>query len=180
VGRGQCENGFDNGNPRTEVNSNQQLSNFIVSQLIEKGARCFVVCAGARNAPLVQAVLSHENSELEIFHHPEERSASFFALGLAMSNEKPAVVLTTSGTAVSECLSAIIEAHYSQIPLWIVSADRPKSFRGSGAPQAIEQVGIFSRYAETQDFENIKPLQVSFGPCHFNICLAEPASQEYP
>jgi 2-succinyl-5-enolpyruvyl-6-hydroxy-3-cyclohexene-1-carboxylate synthase len=86
-------------------------------------------------------------SELRIFSFVDERSAAFFALGRAKLTGRPAVVVTTSGTAVAELLPAAIEAHYSATPLIFITADRPARYRGTGAPQAIEQEEIFGVYA---------------------------------
>jgi 2-succinyl-5-enolpyruvyl-6-hydroxy-3-cyclohexene-1-carboxylate synthase len=86
-------------------------------------------------------------SELRIFSFVDERSAAFFALGRAKLTGRPAVVITTSGTAVAELLPAAVEAHYSAIPLIFITADRPARYRGTGAPQAIEQQEIFGIYA---------------------------------
>jgi 2-succinyl-5-enolpyruvyl-6-hydroxy-3-cyclohexene-1-carboxylate synthase len=135
-----------------------------------------VICAGARNAPLVMAL---QKEDFKIVHFFEERSAAFFSLGLMKSSNKPVAIVTTSGTAVAEVLPAAIEATYQGLPLIIVSADRPKSYRQSGAPQAIEQVGLFSHYvSETYDLDvysedfnlNWNPQK----PIHLNLCFDEP------
>ena len=83
---------------------------------------------------------------LRVFSFVDERSAAFFALGRAKRTGRPAVVVTTSGTAVAELLPAAIEAHYSGTPLIFITADRPARYRGTGAPQAIEQEEIFGVY----------------------------------
>jgi 2-succinyl-5-enolpyruvyl-6-hydroxy-3-cyclohexene-1-carboxylate synthase len=89
-------------------------------------------------------------------------------------------VVTTSGTAVAELIPAAVEATYSQVPLIFITADRPRSYRGTGAPQSIEQVGIFSHYVERmfdiasteealhfEDWSGHRPMQI-------NLCFAEP------
>jgi 2-succinyl-5-enolpyruvyl-6-hydroxy-3-cyclohexene-1-carboxylate synthase len=116
----------------------------VIEEACERGATEFCVCAGSRNAPLL-AVLGA--SDLRIFSFVDERSAAFFALGRAKLTGRPAVVVTTSGTAVAELLPAVIEAHYSGTPLILITADRPARYRGTGAPQAIEQEEIFGIYA---------------------------------
>jgi 2-succinyl-5-enolpyruvyl-6-hydroxy-3-cyclohexene-1-carboxylate synthase len=130
------------------------------------GANEFCVCAGSRNAPLL-AVLG--SSDARLFSFVDERSAAFFAIGRVKLHGNPVAIVTTSGTAVAEMLPAAIEAYYSGIPLILISADRPARFRGTGAPQSIEQVGIFGVYAETSlsDWSRMRPL-------HLNVEFDEP------
>jgi len=109
------------------------------------GVSDFCVCGGSRNAPLI-AVLS-VTSDVRLWSFVDERSAAFFALGRAKLLGTPAAVVTTSGTAVAELLPAVIEAYYSGTPLIVITADRPARYRGTGAPQCIEQEGIFGPYA---------------------------------
>jgi len=163
---------------------NAQLSGETLSHLVALGVKDFVVCAGARNAPIVTSLLAVEaEKELQVFHHFDERSAAFFALGLAKSSGVPAAVLTTSGTAVAELHGAVIEAFYAGIPLIAVTADRPSSFRGSGAPQAIEQAGIFGPCAPIAlDVQQLADLRgvVAWNqrePLHINVCFEEPTCQ---
>ncbi|HSY47461.1 MAG TPA: thiamine pyrophosphate-binding protein [Thermoanaerobaculia bacterium] len=84
--------------------------------------------------------------DLRIYSFVDERSAAFFALGRAKLSGRPVAVVTTSGTAVAELLPAAVEAHYSGTKLIFITADRPARYRGTGAPQAIEQEGIFGVY----------------------------------
>jgi 2-succinyl-5-enolpyruvyl-6-hydroxy-3-cyclohexene-1-carboxylate synthase len=116
----------------------------VIEEAVARGATDFCVCAGSRNAPLL-AVLGA--SDLRVFSFVDERAAAFFALGRAKLTGRPTVVVTTSGTAVAELLPAAIEAHYSATPLIFITADRPARYRGTGAPQAIEQEEIFGVYA---------------------------------
>ncbi|MEN8737809.1 MAG: thiamine pyrophosphate-binding protein [Akkermansiaceae bacterium] len=137
----------------------------IIAELLALGCGEFVVCGGARNAVLVAQLCDHP--ELTIYRHFDERSAAFFALGRTKATARPCAVVTTSGTAVAECLPAVIEAHYSSLPLIIVSADRPAQFQGTGAPQVIEQDGIFRNYAHVgEDWKG-------HGPLHLNEPLGE-------
>jgi 2-succinyl-5-enolpyruvyl-6-hydroxy-3-cyclohexene-1-carboxylate synthase len=130
------------------------------------GATELCVCAGSRNSPLL-AVLGA--SDLRLFSFVDERSAAFFALGRIKLHGNPVAVVTTSGTAVAELLPAAVEAFYSGLPLILISADRPARFRGTGAPQSIEQPGIFGAYAETvlESWSRTKPV-------HINIEFEEP------
>src|SRR6185312_16012112 len=116
--------------------TNIVLARDILRELWSVGVREIVLCAGARNAPFV-ASLSGETS---FCVHPffEERSGAFFALGTILSTGRPVAVITTSGTAAAELLPAAIEADYQGLPLVLVTADRPRRYRGSGAPQTIE------------------------------------------
>ncbi|HAO96568.1 MAG TPA: 2-succinyl-5-enolpyruvyl-6-hydroxy-3-cyclohexene-1-carboxylic-acid synthase, partial [Verrucomicrobiales bacterium] len=113
---------------------------------LRRGVREFVVCAGARNLSLVLAVIRCEGTK--VWSHFEERSAAFFALGRIRKSGAPVAVITTSGTAVAELMPAVIEAHYQQRPLIVITGDRPPRYRASGAPQTIEQVGLFGNYVE--------------------------------
>lgn len=140
------------------------------------GVREVCVAAGARNAPLVSALLAC--SGVKIWNFFEERSAAFFALGRIMADRQPVAVVTTSGTAAAELLPAVIEAHYQHLPLVLVTADRPKRYRGSGAPQAIEQAGLFGVYAtivgDWDVTDESHEGHCSDGPMHLNVCLDEP------
>ncbi len=158
--------------------TNINLAANVLQGLISSGIREFCLCAGARNSPFVQIL--DENKHIKVFSFFEERSASFFALGRMAKTQRPMAVITTSGTAVAELLPAAVEATYSSLPLVIITADRPKSYRGTGAPQSIEQVGIFSYYIEASldiDKENshfsVKGLTWK-KPFHINVCFEEP------
>ena len=118
-----------------------------------------------------------ELGEITLYSHFEERAAGFFALGRAMQTGIPCAVVTTSGTAVAELLPAVIEAHYQRRPLVIISADRPLDFRGTGAPQAIDQAGLFGGYVEAcEDFSWQDELKIfegwsGFSPWQINLCI---------
>ena len=142
----------------------------IVDTCLSQGVREFVVCAGARNAALVEVLSRAEGAGIaRIWRHFEERSAGFFALGRTMATGEPCAVVTTSGTAVAELLPAVIEAFYQGRPLLALTADRPERFRGTGAPQAISQPGIFGEHAGSGDLADW--LQRS--PWHWNVELEE-------
>lgn len=152
----------------------------MIIEFKQLGVSHIVACAGARNALWIKLI--SQNESFTVWSFPEERSAAFFALGLTKQSESPVLVITTSGTAVVECFPAVVEAHYQKLPLWIVSADRPKSYRGSGAPQSIEQSYIFGNYATCWDWDAIDwmnlnpPVNIPEGPIQFNICLEDPKS----
>ncbi|QTN31862.1 hypothetical protein HZ994_05800 [Akkermansiaceae bacterium] len=141
----------------------------ILERAVKAGVGEFVVCGGARNAVLLEVLSNMEEAgKVKVWSHFEERSAGFFSLGRTMATGKPCAVVVTSGTAVAELLPAVVEAFYQARPLVLVTADRPAGFRESGAPQAIEQVGIFSTYA-TDDLENWDGKR----PLHLNVALEE-------
>ena len=137
-----------------------------LDELLSRGVRQYVVCGGARNAPILEWLGQLEGAE--VYSHFEERGAGFFALGRSMVTGEPCAVVVTSGTAVAELLPAVVEAFYQCRPLVVISSDRPGRFRGSGAPQAIEQEGLFGQYAAQR---------ISFwegrGPLHLNLPFEE-------
>ena len=116
-----------------------------VAALLRGGVREVQLCPGSRSTPLVLAC--HERSELRIRVHLDERSAGFFALGYGRRSGRPSVVLTTSGTAVANLLPAAVEAAVSDVPLILMTADRPPSLRGTDANQTVVQPGMFAGYA---------------------------------
>ena len=145
---------------------NLELARRLIDAVRDAGANEFCVCAGSRNSPLLAVI---GTCGVQLFSFVDERSAAFFAIGRVKLHGNPVAVVTTSGTAVAEMLPAAIEAHYSGIPLILISADRPARFRGTGAPQAIEQLGLFGPYAETslEGWSRLRPL-------HLNIEFDEP------
>lgn len=170
-----------------EVHKPLAFANRVIRDVVARGVRHFVVCAGARNAPLVVALdqwkkQSSVNLVVESFF--DERAASFYALGVARSSGRPVAVVTTSGTAVTELHSAMAEADLSGVPLIALTADRPKRLRFSGAPQSLRQDSLFSYFAggsvdlEEGDELRLPPSFVPPGgdtrPWHLNICFEEP------
>ena len=149
---------------------NVERASRVIAEVQAAGAQEFCVCAGSRNAPLLAVLgeLPRTSSDIRLFSFVDERSAAFFAIGRVKLHGQPVAVVTTSGTAVAEMLPAAIEAYYSGLPLILISADRPARFRGTGAPQSIEQVGIFGVYAETS-LETWTRTQ----PLHLNVELEE-------
>ena len=141
----------------------------VLEDTVKAGVGEFVVCGGARNAVLLEALVRMEEAgKAKVWSHFEERSAGFFALGRTMATGKPCAVVVTSGTAVAELLPAVVEAFYQARPLVLVTADRPPEYAGSGAPQAIMQPGIFSGYA-SQDLDTWE----GKAPLHLNVALEE-------
>ncbi len=134
-----------------------------------------IVCAGARNAPLVYSINEQPFAVTSYF---EERSAAFYAIGCARRTNKPVAIITTSGTAAAELLPAVIESYYQGQKLILITADRPKSYRGTGAPQSIEQVNLFGPYVQQCldiDAQSLKvDIQKVEGNLHLNVCFDEP------
>ena len=155
---------------------NIEKATLILKQLADCGIKTLCLCPGGRNGAFVSLLSRSRGFEVISFY--DERSAGFFALGRSRRDQRPVAVLTTSGTAVSELLSSVIEAYHNNVPLVVVSSDRPKRLRGTGAPQTIEQSQIFREYVEKSwDMENCDNfhLEASFKkPLHINICFDEP------
>lgn len=134
------------------LESATSLARLVVSELVRAGVRDFVICPGSRSAPLTYALAALEQAGVVRTHvRLDERSAAFFALGLAKSGVykdedaayNPVALVVTSGTAVAELHAGLLEAFHCGIPLIALSADRPRSARGTGANQTTWQEGIF-------------------------------------
>lgn len=124
---------------------NQLWSRAIVEELVRSGVRHAVVCPGSRSTPIALALAAQDG--LRTWSIVDERSAAFFALGLARASGVPAVVLATSGSAGAHFLPALIEAAMAQVPLIAITADRPPELQGWGAPQTIPQARLFGAFA---------------------------------
>lgn len=120
----------------------------LVDQLIRCGVQEAVLCPGSRNSPLSLAFVEAERvGRVRLHVRTDERSAAFLALGLAKVSRQPVPVVMTSGTAVANCLPAMVEATLSGVPLIVLSANRPLSMLGSGANQTIDQAEIFGSHS---------------------------------
>lgn len=115
----------------------------VLDTLIRSGMRHVLLCPGSRSAPLAYAVGALADAGvLEAHVRIDERSAAFTALGLAKATGQPVGLITTSGTAVGECLPALMEAYHSGVPLALLSADRPARLQGTGANQTTRQAAL--------------------------------------
>lgn len=123
------------------ANRNTLQAEIIVDELARSGLEAVCAAPGSRHTPLMIAFARHP--KITVYSHLDERSAAFFALGLAMSRGVPVALICTSGTAGANMLPAIIEAQQSHIPLIVMTADRPHELRHSGANQTIDQVKLF-------------------------------------
>ena len=129
-------------------NTNTVWASVLAETLQRLGLTTAVICPGSRSAPLTIAFA--QNNKIETIPILDERSASFFALGIAQKSGLPAALICTSGTAAANFYPAIIEARESRIPLLIFTADRPPELRDCHAGQAIDQVKIYGNYPNWQ------------------------------
>ena len=116
----------------------------LLEGLVAGGLRRLVISPGSRSTPLILA--GQQTPELELTPILDERSAAFFALGLARASGRPVGLVCTSGSALAHWLPAVIEASESEIPLVLLSADRPPELRGWGANQTIDQTRLFGPF----------------------------------
>ncbi|MEG3842797.1 2-succinyl-5-enolpyruvyl-6-hydroxy-3-cyclohexene-1-carboxylic-acid synthase, partial [Microcoleus sp. herbarium14] len=129
-------------------NTNTLWSSILAETLQRLGLTTAVICPGSRSAPLTIAFT--QNHQIETIPILDERSASFFALGIAKKSGLPTALICTSGTAAANFYPAIIEARESRIALLIFTADRPPELRDCHAGQAIDQVKIYGNYPNWQ------------------------------
>ena len=115
----------------------------LVDEWVRAGVTDAVVCPGSRSTPMALALA--DDGRMRVHVHHDERSGGFLALGLGRATGRPAVVLTTSGTAAVELHPAVVEAHLDRVPLLAVTADRPPELRDVGAPQTVDQTHLFGR-----------------------------------
>ncbi|MEO1093509.1 MAG: 2-succinyl-5-enolpyruvyl-6-hydroxy-3-cyclohexene-1-carboxylic-acid synthase [Cyanobacteria bacterium J06638_28] len=125
-------------------NTNTLWASVLVETLVHLGATTAVISPGSRSTPLTVAFASHP--AIKAIPILDERSASFFALGYAKANGQAAILVCTSGTAGANYLPAIIEAFESQIPLLVLTADRPPELRDCASGQTIDQQKLFGDY----------------------------------
>ncbi len=111
----------------------------LADEWVRCGVTDAVICPGSRSTPLALALAERLTTHVRL----DERSGAFFALGLAMASGRPVVICVTSGTAGAELHPAVVEAHHAHVPLLVCTADRPPELLDTGAPQTIEQVGLF-------------------------------------
>ncbi|CDQ39240.1 MULTISPECIES: 2-succinyl-5-enolpyruvyl-6-hydroxy-3-cyclohexene-1-carboxylic-acid synthase [Virgibacillus] len=117
-----------------------------VDELAMNGLTDAVISPGSRSTPLALTIAEHESIKEWVII--DERSAAFFALGMAKKTKRPVALICTSGTAAANYYPAIVEAYYSRVPLIVLTADRPHELRDVGAPQAIEQIKLYGDYVK--------------------------------
>jgi 2-succinyl-5-enolpyruvyl-6-hydroxy-3-cyclohexene-1-carboxylate synthase len=126
------------------MNPSTALARVLVDELVRGGTREAVLSPGSRSAPLAFALHDADRAgRLRLHVRVDERSAGFLALGLAKESGRPVPVVTTSGTAAANLHPAVLEAAHAQVPLLLLTADRPPELRGTGANQTIDQVGLY-------------------------------------
>ena len=115
----------------------------LADEWVRGGVTDVVLAPGSRSTPLALAVAAEEGLRVHVHH--DERAAGFVALGLGLASGRPAVVITTSGTAAVELHPAIVEASHAGVPLIAATADRPPELQDVGAPQTVDQTGLYGR-----------------------------------
>jgi len=162
------------------------LAQSIIEIFRAKGIQHIVISPGSRNAPLTIGFVNNPN--FTCYSVADERCAAFFALGIAQQINKPVAVVCTSGSALLNYYPAFAEAFYSEIPLIVLSADRPKSKIDIGDGQTIRQENVFANHSlfnanldefpsDENDFLINEALNTAFakkGPVHINAPFEEP------
>jgi len=178
----------------------KELAQMVLQHLVVNDVENVVISPGSRNAPLTIGIVNHP--KINALSVVDERSAAFFALGIAQQLQKPVAVLCSSGSALLNYYPAITEAFYSNIPLIVISADRPKHLIDIGDGQTIRQENVFKnhilfnanlkeKHTSDQSLENKRSdnnihtnnelIQKAFykaieqnGPVHINVPFDEP------
>lgn len=162
------------------------LAQSVIEICKAKAIHDIVISPGSRNAPLTIGFASNE--AFTCFSIADERCAAFFALGIAQQKRKPVALVCTSGSALLNYYPAIAEAFYSQIPLVVISADRPSSKIDIGDGQTIRQENVFANHilytanlhedaSEENDLKINEAIHVAVsqkGPVHINVPFEEP------
>jgi 2-succinyl-5-enolpyruvyl-6-hydroxy-3-cyclohexene-1-carboxylate synthase len=178
-----------------ELTAGEALNRFVgafVDELARSGLRHACLCPGSRSTPL--ALLLRRHPGIRVWTHLDERSATFFALGMAKASREPVAVVSTSGTAAVNFAPAVVEAYYARVPLLVLTADRPPELRDVGANQTIDQVRLYgphvkwfvetllpeaseeaSRYARAVACRAVATAHEDVsGPVHVNLPFREP------
>ena len=126
--------------------SNKEHVNILTALLVAHGVRHAVVCPGSRNAPITHNL--NECPDITCYPITDERSAGFYALGMAQALQQPVVVCVTSGTALLNLAPAVAEAYYQHVPLVVISADRPPQWIDQLEGQTLPQLDALGRFVE--------------------------------
>jgi 2-succinyl-5-enolpyruvyl-6-hydroxy-3-cyclohexene-1-carboxylate synthase len=157
----------------SEVFPNQNIlwADFLVEELLRQGVEYFCIAPGSRSSPLITPIVSRAG-KIQTFVHYDERALAFHALGYGRATQKPAAVITTSGTAAANLYPAIIEASAEEIPLIVITADRPPELLDAKANQAIDQIKLYGTYPRL--FSQV-PCPDSQAPLEFVLTTAAQA-----
>jgi 2-succinyl-5-enolpyruvyl-6-hydroxy-3-cyclohexene-1-carboxylate synthase len=162
------------------------LAQSIIQTCLSKGITTIIISPGSRNAPLTLGFVS--NPAFKCYSIADERSAAFFALGIAQQSKQPVALVCTSGSALLNYYPAFAEAFYSQIPMIVISADRPQSKIDIGDGQTIRQENVFENHSlynanldAAVSIENDQKINEAInmaidkkGPVHINAPFEEP------
>ncbi|MBR6081808.1 MAG: 2-succinyl-5-enolpyruvyl-6-hydroxy-3-cyclohexene-1-carboxylic-acid synthase [Salinivirgaceae bacterium] len=167
---------------------NKTNVNILTSLLVAHGVRRAVVCPGSRNAAIVHNL--NENPDIECFPVTDERSAGFFAIGIAQATGAAVAVCVTSGSALLNLAPAVAEAHYQHVPLIVVSADRPQQWIDQLDGQTLPQPGALGCFVRKtvqlpepanaderwycNRLVNEALIEAQQGPVHINVPITEP------
>ncbi|NES20931.1 MAG: 2-succinyl-5-enolpyruvyl-6-hydroxy-3-cyclohexene-1-carboxylic-acid synthase [Symploca sp. SIO3E6] len=179
-------------------NINTIWSSILVETLSRLGLTTAVVCPGSRSTPLTVAFAQRSQTnlgkQLEVIPVLDERSAAFFALGIARQSGCPVVLVCTSGTAAANFYPAVIEARESRVPLLVLTADRPPELRDCHSGQTIDQIKLYGNYPNWQVSLAVPSVEIGMlrylrqtvihawertflpdsGPVHLNLPFREP------
>jgi 2-succinyl-5-enolpyruvyl-6-hydroxy-3-cyclohexene-1-carboxylate synthase len=172
-------------------------ADLLIEELLRGGVGLFCLASGSRSTPLASAIAENPRARERVLMHYDERGTAFAALGYARATGRPAVWITTSGTAVANGLPAVVEASVDGVPMILLTADRPPELRETGANQTIDQPGIFGGYPRwsfdlpapdpridptmvltTVDQAIHRALRVPAGPVHLNAAFREPLAPD--
>jgi 2-succinyl-5-enolpyruvyl-6-hydroxy-3-cyclohexene-1-carboxylate synthase len=174
------------------MTSDKKSAALIAEIFVLKGLQYIVISPGSRNAPLILSFANNPN--IKAISIVDERSAAFFALGIAQQTKKPVAIACTSGTAALNYAPAIAEAYYQKVPLLVLTADRPADLIDQGDGQTIRQKNLYKNYIKgsfeiSENFENEKEYDSAvktinkaihlasfpdYGPIHINLPFSEP------
>tara|TARA_B110000305_G_scaffold149009_1_gene165372 strand:+ start:5916 stop:7592 length:1677 start_codon:yes stop_codon:yes gene_type:complete len=167
--------------------SNKAVVQKIIEECLNFGVKHIVFSPGSRNAPFAISFDQNPIFKTHVIH--DERSAAFYALGIAQTLQEPVVLCCTSGSAISNYFPAISESFYREQPLLVLSADRPKRLINKGHGQTIMQDGLFGKHIkQSASIEEVNPdsfmetahsffqelSTLPLGPMHLNVHLEEP------
>ncbi len=171
--------------------SNKQNVNILTSLMVQYGVKHAVVCPGSRNSPIVHNL--NECKHIQCYPITDERSAGFYALGIAQQVEEPVAICVTSGSALLNVAPAVAEAYYQHIPLLVISADRPAAWIDQLDGQTIQQPGALQNFVrktvslpEPKNDEErwycnrlvcealMELRHHGSGPVHINVPISEP------